>query len=293
MSLIRPARLPAQSRIGICAPSSRITPEKFEAAIALLQEQGHALFVHPQCHETYGQIAGTADKRAAALQDLLLDDNLDAVFFACGGHRAAEILPLLDWRKISAANPKIVMGFSDGSVLLNAITTKLGWVTVFGPTVQYLATLGLSGFALLEGAQLHYAVDYNGPETQGHIVASTLSLLPLLLDSGNLPPLKNAILCVEDCYEELSAIDRLFLLLKQRHVFDNIKALVCGSFSNMTDTGRPFGFTIEEIVRHHAGDVPVAFGAPFGHAGPFSPLPIGVQARLSNGVLQLVDQPFI
>lgn len=300
MTLIRPARLPARAAIGICAPSSRINPEKFEAGCAILQQQGYTLFVHPQTHEAHGQIAGSAQSRAAALMDLLCDDTLDAVFFACGGHRAAEVLPLIDWTECAAAKPKIVMGFSDGSVLVNAITARLGWVGVFGPTVQSFATLAQQNaealhpaWALLYGHKFHMTLDYNGPAVQGHIVASTLSLLPLLLQSQNIVPLKNAILCVEDCHEELSAVDRLFLFLKQHGVFDNIRALVCGSFSDMTDTGRPFGFTLEEIVRHHAGATPVAFNAPFGHAGPFSPLPVGVLARVSPNGFELVDEPFI
>lgn len=299
-SIIRPARLHHNARIGICAPSSRITPDKFDAGCAVLQEQGYSVFIHPQTYEATGQIAGGAERRAAALHDLLMDDTLDAVFFACGGHRSAETLPYLNWDALSSAKPKILMGFSDNSVVLNAITARLGWVTVFGPTVQKLAGMGMAGFenllpvfSLLEGHRLSVPLSYDGPAIQGHIVASTLSMLPLLVGTQNLITLNGAILCVEDCNEELSTIDRLFLLLKQTGAIDAVKAIVCGSFSNLTDTGRPFGFALEDIVQHHAGNTPVGFYAPFGHDGTFVPLPIGVQGYVSANTFELVDEPFI
>ena len=300
MNIPKPRSLKHAAHIGICAPSSAITRERFEAGCASLADAGCSLVIHPQTYQIAGQIAGNAEIRASALQNLLCDDGLDGIFCAAGGHRAAEILPLLDWNSIAASRPKIVMGFSDNSVLINALAARLGWVSVFGPTVQYFSKLQLTDppsidftWKLLRGSEPVYPLDYNGPLVEGRIIVCTLSLLPLLLNTSDILSLHKAILCIEDCNEELSSIDRLMLHLKRHGVFDQIGALVCGSFTDLTDSGRPFGFGFEDIVRHHAGSTPVAFNAPFGHGDKLYALPLGVQGRLHNNELTLLEAPFI
>lgn len=281
----------AIKRIGICAPSGRMNADTFPAGVQWLQDNGFDVFVHPQCHAEYGQMAGEAHSRAAALMDVLTDPALDAVWLMAGGHRGAELLPLLDWDALKDVPEKPVLGFSDGSIIVNALAAKLGWKTCFAPTVQTLgrapAIWAMARDALL-GRPRALTCAYGGAPVSGHIVASTLSLLPLLIDTPYMPDLKGAILCVEDINEEISAIDRMFLYLKNRGVFDSIAALVCGEFTNLTDSGRPFGFAFDEIARYHAGALPLALNAPFGHGDVFYPLPIGRTGRLENNTLSFM-----
>lgn len=292
----KPPKLVPGSRIGVCAPSSRLNEDHFEAGCRLLRTQGFDVFVHPQCHEQDGQIAGSADVRAAALQSLLLDPSVDSVIFTGGGHRAAEIIPLLDWAKLKNIAPKIVMGYSDNTVLLHSLNARLNWVTFYGPTVQAIGRTKdtepdtwTRSLAVLNGGTPSYTLRYSGPAVTGKIVAATLSMLPLILDTADMPDLTNAILCIEDLHEEFSTIDRLLLLLRRKGVFDRISALVCGQFLHLTDSGRPFGFDLEQIVRHHAGRTPVGFDAPFGHGDFLYALPVGVKAGLSADTLTLLD----
>jgi muramoyltetrapeptide carboxypeptidase len=299
--LRKPSSLKPGSTIGISAPSSRLNKDTFEAGCAVLRDQGFTIYVHDQSHLEHGQIAGPATDRAAALTDLLLDPAIDAVVFSGGGHRAAEILPLLDWTALQKTEPKIMMGFSDITVLLHAFHARLGWATFYGPAVQAIGRTKDShpdtwahSRALLEGATPTYALRYDGKPIEGPVVAATLSLLPLLLDTDDLPDLTGSILCIEDINEEASSIDRLMLLLKRKGVLDKIAALVCGDFINVRDGGtRPFGFTVEEIIRHHAGDLPLAFDAPFGHGDALYALPIGVKARLRNNALTMLESGVI
>lgn len=294
-----PPLLPAGARIGVCAPSSRINPERFDAGLAFLRAQKFDVFVHPQCYEETGQIAGSAAIRADSFTDLLHDKTIDGIIFAAGGHRATELLPLIDWARLQNAAPKFVMGFSDNSVLINALNARLGWTTIFGPTVQTIGRLApehndlwLPVDTLLKGHIPVCPLDYHGPAIEGPVLVSTLSLLPLLLDTPDMPDLAGAILCIEDIKEELSAIDRLMLHLKRRGVFDKIAALVCGTFTDITDTGRPFGFQLGEIMRHHAEGVPVAMDAPFGHGDTLHPLAIGPRACLHKNALTYLDPVF-
>lgn len=298
----KPKALKDGARIGVCAPSSRISQPNFDLGVTRLRADGFDVVIHPQTHQEYGQIAGQAQDRAGAAQDLLLDERIDAVIFACGGHRAAEIIPLLDWKKLKRVQPKIIMGFSDISMLLHAFHRRLDWVTFFGPMIQHIGRTQDThpqswekSKALLQGATPDYSAAYHGKTVEGRLLPVTLSLLTLLLETEDIAKLDGAILCIEDVNEELSAIDRMMLNLKRRGVFERINALCVGEFSDTKDSEkRPFGFTIEDIARHHAGEsCPIAFGLPIGHGDRLYALPLGVKAHLEQGALTLREASVI
>ena len=49
-----------------------------------------------------------------------------------GGETAIDLVDLLDWNALAAAEPTWLVGFSDLSTLLVPLTTRLGWATVHG-----------------------------------------------------------------------------------------------------------------------------------------------------------------
>ncbi|WP_245907244.1 S66 family peptidase [Photobacterium sanctipauli] len=55
----------------------------------------------------------------------LCDDSIAAIMPPWGGEFAMDILPLLDYKRLSKAKPKWVIGFSDVSTLMVTLTTKL------------------------------------------------------------------------------------------------------------------------------------------------------------------------
>ena len=71
--------------------------------------------------------------------------------------------------------------------------------------------------------------------------------------------------------------------MKRSGIFDNVSALLFGDFGDFPETGKPFGFSFEEIIKEHTDgmDIPVIMQAPFGHGDTLFPLPIGVTAKLN------------
>ena len=63
--------------------------------------------------------------RAGALLSLYSDASVKAIFDLSGGDLANEILPYLDF-EIIKKNPKPYFGYSDNSVIVNAIQAKTG-----------------------------------------------------------------------------------------------------------------------------------------------------------------------
>lgn len=290
MDLIRPPALHKGDTIGIVAPSSHIEPDVLDAGVAVLKDHGYKVYIHPQTLARDQQSAGTAVEKAAALHEVFLNPEIKAVVGAGGGNRSVHLLEKLDFSLIKA-NPKIYMGFSDSTALLSALLSKAGLISVHGPLVKTLPRLKSQAvdytFAFLSGKghpyPLDHAVTLKEGAGQGRLIGGTLSVLCSLIGTPYMPDLKGAILFIEDVNEELSRIDRMLWQLKQAAPFESLAGLILGQFINPLDTGRPFGFTLEEIVRQHTDglDIPVILNAPFGHGDELYPLPFGLKAALN------------
>lgn len=287
----RPAALKKGDLIGIFAPSSYIEKKKLDVAVKFLEGKGFKVFVHPQTYQQFNQSAGTNAEKVAAFHDLLRDKNVKAIFAAGGGNRALHILDDIDY-KLVGKNPKIIMGFSDVTAILNAVTARTGIVTFHGPVATWLPgqskEMSDFNFKLLAGKTPAYPMKdarvLREGMAEGKMVGGCLSLFYLLAQTKDCPPLKDAILFIEDVGEEYSRIDRMLAQLVRTGVMDKIGAIVCGSFSDLRDTGRkPYGFTLEQLVLEHAGnrDIPIIMDAPFGHGNALYAMPVGGKAILS------------
>lgn len=293
--MIQPPFLKIGDSIGIMAPSSFVERADIESGVAVLKSHGFEVFVHPQTYERHNQSAGTHEQKIAAFHDLVRDETIKAVFFAGGGNRALHLLDGLDFDLIRT-HPKIYMGFSDGTVLLNAITARTGIITYHGPVVKRLTTnaelefnlrllKGEEDTIILEGANILHK-----GHAEGWLIGGNLSAFRRLVGSTEMPDATGAILFLEDVGEELSRIDADFCFLKRAGIFDKISGLILGQFSNLQDTGRPFGFTFDDIVAEHTAGlkIPVLTNAPFGHGDALIALPIGAKAKLDGTSLKLI-----
>ena len=292
MNAKTPPPLKPGDTIGVMAPSSRIDAADLENGAETLRRKGYKILLHPQCHEKLHQSAGTNEQKRDALHDLVRNPDVKAVFFATGGNRALHILDLIDY-KLIAQNPKIYMGFSDNTALLNAIAAKCGIVTYHGPTVKRLVKNPQVDFnlSLLSGHEKEIPMTgakvFREGSAKGTLIGGNLSLFQYLVDSGEIPDPKGAILFLEDIAEEYSRIDRDFCYLRRCGLLEKIGGLVLGQFSDMRDSGTPFGFSFEDIIAEHTAglDIPILMNAPFGHAQDLYAMPIGNAVYLKERIL--------
>lgn len=279
-------------KIGVFAPSSYVEKADIEAACALMRGKGFEVYVHPQTYARHGQIAGTREDKLEALYALYTDSSIDVIWAAGGGNRALGLIDHLDHSLIKD-NPKPMVGFSDVTALLNAITVHTGIVNIHGPVFKNLPkhaeldALLAGDFSMpLGGTNILNAGKAEGPLFGGNF--SVFQYLP-----GSLPPfLKGAILFLEDCNEEISRIDRMLLQMRRLGVFDEIGGLILGQFGDVPETGRPFGLSLEDIVREYLDgrDIPVVLNAPFGHGDQLFALPVGAMATLDTTQPALILQ---
>lgn len=125
---------PALSKqsIGVTAPSSGVAPEihnTLKQAIKRQEQRGFQVTVGETAWTQALAKSAPAEARAAELMEMLSDSSIDIVMPPWGGELLIEILEFMDFQKISA---KWVVGYSDISVLLLAMTLKTGIATAHG-----------------------------------------------------------------------------------------------------------------------------------------------------------------
>lgn len=136
--MLRMLQFPAPLRrgdcIGVTSPSAGVTgpaAERIDFCVRWLRDAGFDVVVGALMDGT-GITAGPAADRAAELTAMLCDPRIRCVVPPWGGETAIDIVDLLDWEALAAAEPTWLVGFSDLSTLLVPLTTRLGWATVHG-----------------------------------------------------------------------------------------------------------------------------------------------------------------
>ncbi len=289
----QPASLKSGGTIGVFAPSSKIDPEDIERSRLHMEELGYKSFIHPQTYETEHQSAGTTLQKALAFQGLWQRKDIDALWVAGGGNRCMHLLNALKYEPLTRGTPKPIIGFSDATTLLNAVYANTGIITFHGPVYKNLHKYNPKQMehllALIGGQEditypMHSENILKNGTATGPLVGGNLSLFQYLPQSlpGNF--YKGAIIFLEDCNEEISRIDRMLMHLRQLGVFENCAGLVFGEFYNLQDTGRPYGYTLEDIIQEHTGNlnIPVLYNMPFGHGENLYAMPVGAKATINT-----------
>lgn len=131
-------RLRPGDTVGIVSPSwygGAAVAHRVERGVATLESLGFRVKIAPHALNSAGHVSDTAENRTADIHAMFADPEVRAILAAIGGNHACHLLPLLDWDLIRA-NPKIVMGFSDITVLNVAIWSMTGLVTFNGPSLM-------------------------------------------------------------------------------------------------------------------------------------------------------------
>lgn len=289
MSFIKP-----NAHIGVMAPSSFVERDDIEKSKSVMEDRGYTVTVHPQTFERLEQSAGTPVQKLEALHALYSDDSIDAIWAAGGGNRALYLLDDIDYDLI-AQNEKPLIGFSDVTALLNPIYTHTQQVGFHAQVFKHLHDFdGLDDtLAVLSGEKTDLALTgssvLQAGQVTGTLIGGCLSLFHYLPGTNDCPNLSGAILFLEDTGDEINRYDRMFAHMKRMGVFEQIGGLILGDFEGTKDTGRPFGFTLEDITKEvlEERDIPVLMNAPFGHGKNLTPFPVGGQATLDTGNLSL------
>ncbi|MBL8057513.1 MAG: LD-carboxypeptidase [Anaerolineales bacterium] len=316
LPLLKPRRLTPGQTIGLAAPASPPRdPDGVRLAGELIETLGFR--VKPAAHvfDRAGYFAGADAARAADLNQLFADPDVDAIFCVRGGYGASRLLPALDYDLVRA-NPKVLLGYSDITALLLGLYQRTGLVTFHGP----IAGQDLSPYTLAELQQVLYTPRAplplaapppfaGGPgrvervnrvralvpgRARGRLLGGNLSLVAHLAGTPYLPDLAGAILFLEDVSEAIYSIDRMLTQLWLAGILEQVAGLVFGKFTEPPASTWPQDRGLEEVLaeRAQALGIPAVMGLLIGHVPDQATLPVGCLAELDAeaGTLTLLEE---
>jgi muramoyltetrapeptide carboxypeptidase LdcA involved in peptidoglycan recycling len=132
MAVRYPAPLKPGDLIAVTSPSSGVSEAmrpRLEFCLEHLRRRGYQVVVG-NCMDGTAVTSAPAPERAAELTAILTDPQVRAVVPPWGGEGALELLSLLDFDAISAAEPTWLVGYSDTSTLMLPLTLRTGVATV-------------------------------------------------------------------------------------------------------------------------------------------------------------------
>ncbi len=277
--------------IGITCPSGYVPHERVEHCVHVLQTWGYEVVLGETVGTEHHYFSGPDEARLLDLQRMLDDDSIGAILCGRGGYGMSRTIDRLDFSRF-AQQPKPICGFSDITVLHAHIHATLGIPTIHGPMcgafrpdtdgAPHLESLRLA----LEGIPQRYTAPpspFNRAGTaQGILTGGNLAILAHLTGSRSQVDTRGKILFLEDVGEYRYNLDRMLLNLKRAGTLDELAALLLGSFTDVQDTERPFGQSVEEIIWDKVAeyDYPVCFGFPAGHAEVNYAVRLGIEHRV-------------
>jgi muramoyltetrapeptide carboxypeptidase len=127
-----------------------------------------------------------------------------------------------------------------------------------------------------------FKLNQNG-RSEGELVGGNLALVTHLIGTTSMFDTRNKILFLEDVGEQLYNTERMLLQLKRSGHLDQLAGLIFGGFTDVKDTERPFGKSIDRLLADLITEAayPVCFHFPVSHETKNVALKVGVRHRLT------------
>lgn len=324
-----PARLKKKNLIRIVASSGsiwRVEPILIEGAKSFLEAQGYQIDFSKNIYELNNFDTSSVKSRIEDLHDSFLDEQVMAILPVIGGCSSNQLLDYIDY-EIIKKNPKIICGYSDITVLLNAIFKMTGLVTYLGPnfvnfavkqgfeyTFKYFTkALTENNIIEIEDSKLFSDDKWyinqknrvflenqgrkiiNKGYAYGQIVGGNLCSFQLLQGTKYFPDLTDKVLFLED--DDLVGknfifeFDRNLQSLIHQPNFNKVKGIIIGR--NQLDSKVEDNLFIEMIKsKDELKNIPIIFNFDFGHTQPFITIPIGGYCEIDNDKIKIASFDF-
>lgn len=303
--IIKPPKLKKGDTIGLITPAGPITTEQLERTKTLLNQLGFKTYHTKNVLLKKGYLAGTDAERLDDLHQMFNNENVNAIMCIRGGYGTPRILENIDYDLI-CKNPKIFIGYSDITALLQAIYKFSGLVTFHGVVGisdfteytqnNFLKVLTNSNNSLLIQSILP---DDNKKDeykpyiiekgiAQGELAGGNLALIVALMGTPFEIKLEGKLLFIEEIGEAPYKVDRMLTQLILSGKLQKAKGIVLGVFNdcdfNNDDITAENSLYLKEVLidRLSGLGIPVIYGFSFGHIANQAIFPIGIKAELNT-----------
>lgn len=283
----KPRRLRAGDLVGFAAPCYKLDREKAEAAAAKFSELGFRVKFSEHLFDTDDGYAASLEKRVEDFNALARDPEVRMILFG-GGEVGNELLPYIDYEAL-AKDPKILSSYSDGTTILEAVTSQSGIVTYYGQSPRSFMNgtdFNMAHFkaAVLDGAPYVFPkesewVTIREGSCEGVLTGGYLINFAVMLNGKYYKmPDEDCILFVEDMigFSEPAAVSKWFSHIEQSGLFKKVKGLLWGYYDAVPQP------LIDDILKRIGDkyDIPVVRCEDYGHCIRSGLIPIGVHAKL-------------
>jgi muramoyltetrapeptide carboxypeptidase len=290
---LRPPLLKRGDTIGLAAPAGPIKEEVLRQGLDLLRACGvKKVKVSPDICSRENYLAGSDTRRLEELHHLWEDDEVKAILAVRGGYGCARLLPKLDFDLIGS-KPKILIGFSDLTILLNVIHQRTGLMTFHGPMLSTLVRDGRPQMeAMLNELTVHGQENLviKGLEilrpgnAEGRLIGGNLTCLAQLLATPYEPAWEGAILLLEDINEPAYRVDRLLTQLSLAGRLERVTGIILGEFLDSDSHSiNDLELVWQRALELTPDTIPVWANFPAGHGPRNITLPIGRPVRMDSG----------
>jgi len=297
--MLKPPKLTKGDRVALVAPASGFDREAFFRGKKNLENMGFEVVHRQDVFDRTDYLAGSDERRRDELEEAMSDESIKGVICVRGGYGTLRLLPMLRWERFA---PKIFVGCSDITTLVNIIASRLGFVSFHGPMLA--GEYGISDdseaaenlFAMLTG-KFKYPLSYesadfttlSGGGAEGRLLGGCLSLLIALLGTTWDFDYSGCILFIEDIAEPAYRIDRMLSQLILAGKLSNVRGIV---FGEMTRCG---GCSVKDVIAKKLAHlkVPILYGLRSGHSNFSVTLPLGLPVILdaNNKKLKIPHNP--
>lgn len=292
-----------QSSLHVISPSyspsrKAQTKQQFTEAVNFCQQANIQVTFSKYCQEIYPNTVISINNKRSDLHNALIQNSNFAIISSCGGEGA---ITILSEQLVFEANKaqKYIVGMSDTSVLLNALTYATGIISIYG--IDFVYGLGeytrekhLTAFLnMINNNDLSLLSEYNYlllhsnqiTSVSGRVMGGCLSSFIRLLGTPYDPiELVNEdfILFIEDIGQSNSQlISNLSQIRLSKGYKNYCKAIVLGSFmlcEQLSD------LTIEQSIINLCKEdgLEIYKSNDFGHGVANMPLPIGSKLTINN-----------
>lgn len=261
-------------KAGIVCCSNGITSQvagEIQQMLKSLTQIGMKLVFSPCLYAIDGARSGSAQQRADCLMQFYTDSDIDAIFDISGGDIANEIIPYLDYHVIMQ-NPKLFWGYSDLTVLLNAIYAMTGnsgvlyQMRFFQPEKR--SSLFDFSYRFVQGTRM-----------SGIVIGGNIRCFLKLAGTKYFPCLQDKILLLEARSGLQPQLIAYLSQLQQLGVFEQVNGILLGTFTQLEQSGQRD--TVVQLVQQFVGTkIPIAKTNEIGHAADAKAIIIGSGLKL-------------
>ena len=304
LPLIYPPALREGSTIGVVAPASGATQSAIRSGVASLKRLGFNVKLGNHLSKGFGYLAARDEVRAEEFMKFVRDPEIDCVMAVRGGYGVMRILSMLDFEEIRA-NPKVIIGYSDITALVNAVYQKSGMIAFHGP----VASSGYDSYSvdsfqrtLMQAAPagtFEESNEYRGSSFvearastivpgvgTGRLVGGNLSLVSDVMGTPYEIDLEGKILFLEEIAEEPYRVDRMLTQLVLSGQIQKCAGVALGRFRKCEAPRRGGEFrvslSLEQVIRNTLEPlgIPTVYGLSIGHISQKLTVPVGGLAQL-------------